>query len=198
MRQITETERQILLEHPELVMFRVEQELDIKRIAVFFIPGIMNVLMSAALAFSPLGKSYPGLVTVLSIAFLILFCAVFVWLYMYLAKKRYEKAQKNYNISLLKRTLPEELFCKIVTIKYVVEQQAEGVYIEDGEEKLFGYTEYYNCFRLVPDTDIAIVTDNNCFWAFIKQDAATESFYSKSDRERPAGIINKADQDSDL
>ena len=176
-RIITKDERQVLLDHPELVMFRVKWELDIKRIAIFFIPGIMSVLIPAALAFSPLGRSHPGLVTVLSIALLILFCAVFVWLYMYFSKRRYEEAQKNYNIGILKRTLPEELFCKIVTIKYIVEQQAEGAYIEDGEEKLFGYTGYYNCFRLVPNMDVAIVTDNKSFLAFIKRDDATESIY---------------------
>ena len=96
---------------------------------------------------------------------------------MYFSKRRYEEAQKNYNIGILKRTLPEELFCKIVTIKYIVEQQAEGAYIEDGEEKLFGYMGYYNCFRLVPNMDVAIVTDNKSFWAFIKRDSATESIY---------------------
>ena len=176
-RTITKEERQVLLEHPELVMFRVKWELDIKRIAIFFIPGIMSVLIPGAMAFSPLGRSHPGLVTVLSIALLILFCAVFVWLYLYFAKRRNEKGQKNYNIGLLKRTLPEELFCKIVTVKYIIEQQAEGAYIEDGEEKLFGYTGYNNCFPLVPDTDVAIVTDNRSFWAFIKRDDATECFY---------------------
>ena len=181
-RQITKDERQVLLDYPELVMFRVKGELDIKRIAIFFIPGIMSVLIPAALAFSPFGRSHPGLVTVLSIALLILFCAVFVWLYMYFSKRRYEEAQKNYNIGILKRTLPEELFCKIVTIKYIVEQQAEGAYIDDGEEKLFGYTGYYNCFRLVPNMDVAIVTDNKSFWAFIKRDDATESIYKRSNR----------------
>ena len=34
MRQITKYERQVLLDHPELVMFRVKHKLDIKKIAV--------------------------------------------------------------------------------------------------------------------------------------------------------------------
>ena len=181
-RKITKQERQILLDHPELVMFRAKWELDKKRIAIFSIPGIMSVLIPAALAFSPLGRSHPELVTVLSIALLILFCAAFVFLYLYFDKRRYEKAQKNYNVELLRKTLPEELFCKIVTIKYVIEQQAEGAYIEDGEEKLFGYTGYINYFPLVPDTDVAIVTDNNSFWAFIKRDDATESIYRQDNQ----------------
>ena len=139
-RIITKDERQVLLDHPELVMFRVKRELGINRIAIFLIPGILSVLIPATLAFSPLGRSHPTLVTVLSIALMILIIVVFVWLFQYFDKRWYEEEQKNYNIRLLKRTLPEELFCKIVTIKYVVEQQAEGAYIEDGEEKLFGYT----------------------------------------------------------
>ena len=83
----------------------------------------------------------------------------------------------------MKRTLPEELFCKVVTIKYIIEQQAEGVYIEDGEEKLFGYTGYNNYFPLVPNTDVAIVTDNKSFWAFIKRDDATERIYSRGKQQ---------------
>ena len=176
-RIITKDERQVLLDHPELVMFRVKRELGTNRIAIFSIPGILSVLIPATLAFSPLGRSHPALVTVLSIALMILIIVVFVWLFQYFDKRWYEEEQKNYNIRLLKRTLPEELFCKIVTIKYVVEQQAEGAYIEEGEEKLFGYTGYNNCFRLVPNTDVAIVTDDKSFWAFIKRDDATESFY---------------------
>ena len=72
-RKLTKDERQVLLDHPELVMFRVKWELDINKIAVFFIPGIMSVLIPTALAFSPLGRSHSGLVTVLSIALLIFF-----------------------------------------------------------------------------------------------------------------------------
>ena len=109
MRQLTKNERQILLDHPELVMFGTKWELNIKKVAIFTIPGIMSVLIPAALAFSPLGRSQNGLVTVLSIALLIIFCAAFVWLYLYFDNSRYEKAQKNYNISFLRKTLPDEL-----------------------------------------------------------------------------------------
>lgn len=109
MRQLTKEERQILLDHPELVMFWTKWELDIKKVAIFTIPGIMSVLIPAALAFSSLGRSQNGLVTVLSIALLIIFCAAFVWLYLYFDNSRYEKAQKSYNISFLRKTLPDEL-----------------------------------------------------------------------------------------
>ena len=109
MRQLTKEERQILLDHPELVMFDTKWEPDIKKVAIFTIPGIMSVLIPAALSFSPLGRSQNGLVTVLSIALLIIFCAAFVWLYLYFDNSRYEKAQKSYNISFLRKTLPDEL-----------------------------------------------------------------------------------------
>lgn len=178
MRQITKDERQVLLEHPELVMFRVRWELDIKKIVIFSIPGIMSILIPATLAFSALGRLHPALVTVFSIILDIIVVCIFTLLYLYFDKRRYEKAQKNHFMRILRRSLPEELFCKIVTIKYVLEQKAEGVYIEGGKEEPFGYGDYFNCFRLVPNTDVAIVTDNRSFWAFIKRDDATESIYS--------------------
>lgn len=183
MRRVTNEERQVLLEHPELVMFQTKWELDTKRVAIFFIPGIMSVVISGVLAYSPFGRSHPELVTVISMTLLILFCAAFVVLYLYFYRRRSEKAEASYNAELLRSTLPEELFCTTVTIKYVIEQQAEGAYIEDGEEKLFGYTGYYNCFRLEPNTDVAVVTDNSDFWAFIKRDDATESFYGEGAQE---------------
>ena len=47
----------------------------------------------------------------------------------------------------------------------------------NGKEELFGYVKYKNIFPLLPDTDVAIVTDNREFWSFIKRDDVTESLY---------------------
>lgn len=179
MRRLTYEERQVLLEHPELVMFYVdtEKETGIKTMAVLFIPAIITILSAVLLAFSPLGEAHPGLTVVLSVVLMILIICAFVPIFIYSDKRRYEKEQKTYNIRLLRRKLPQELFCKIVKIKYIVVQKAEGAYVENGKEELFGYVKYKNIFPLLPDTDVAIVTDNREFWSFIKRDDVTESLY---------------------
>lgn len=188
MRRLTQEERQVLLEHPELVMFNVntEKETGIKTIAVFFIPALITISCAVALAFSPLGEAHPRLAVGLSVVLMILIICAFVPIFIYSDKRRYEKEQDNYNIRLLRRKLPEELYCKVVTIKYIVPQQAEGAYVENGKEKLFGYIGYKNIFPLLPDTDVAIVTDNKEFWAFIKRDDVTESLYKTMAGDRDA------------
>jgi hypothetical protein len=51
------------------------------------------------------------------------------------------------------------------------------LYLEDGEEKLFGYSGYMNFIPLIPDSKVAVIRDKEGFFAFIKRDDATESLY---------------------
>ena len=93
------------------------------------------------------------------------------------AAKLFAPKQESHYIKLLTKRLPEELICKTVTIEYVVYEKCEGAYIEDGKPQLFGYVGYRNIFKLVPGTEVVIVTDKKGFFAFIKRDKATESLY---------------------
>lgn len=44
------------------------------------------------------------------------------------------------------------------------------LYLEDGEEKLFGYSGYMNFIPLIPDSKVAVIRDKEGFFAFIKRD----------------------------
>lgn len=187
MRKVTSEERQVLLEHPELVMFEVKtsgRKEAVTNIAVFSIPAVLCIILPMLLLVSPFGQAHPTLSIALSFLIMLVVFCTFIPLYMHFENRRFDKEAESHYIKLLKKSLPQELVCKVVTIKWIVYQKMEGAYIEDGEERFFGYVGYKNIFNLIPDTEAAIVSDNETFWAFIKRDAVTESFYCKTGEDK--------------
>ena len=182
MRKVTEEERKALMEHPELVMFHAG---DNKRdfaggIKMILIPVMIVVLGPVLLCFTPFADSHPDLTVILSIMWVIVVICAAVPVIMHYTGWRTDKDNGAYNINILRKELPEELVCNVVTIRYVVPQQCEGAYIEDDEEKLFGYSGYKNFIALIPDSKVAVIWDKEGFFAFIKRDDATESLYSEA------------------
>ena len=60
----------------------------------------------------------------------------------------------------------------------MVYEKAEGGWIDDGKKEMFSYSGLVNFFRIVPQTDLAIVFSvEGKFFAYIKRDTRTESFY---------------------
>jgi hypothetical protein len=55
------------------------------------------------------------------------------------------------------------------------------LYLEDGEEKLFGYSGYMNFIPLIPDSKVAVIRDKEGFFAFIKRDDATDELISRAE-----------------
>ena len=86
-------------------------------------------------------------------------------------------AEEDHYVRQLDMLLPEEPECRIVHILQVTYEKAEGVWLMNGTEELFGYSSYVNVFRIEPDTDLAVITDGTAFWAFVRRDPKTESFY---------------------
>ena len=179
MRKVTEEERKALLEHPELVMFRAgNYKKDFAGgIRMILFPAVIAVLGPVLLCFTSFADAHPDLTVVLSIMWVILVICAAVPAIMRYSSWRTQKDDGTYNINILKKELPEELVCNVVTIRYIVPQQCEGAYIEDGEEKLFGYSGYKNYIPLVEGSEVAVVRDNKGFFAFVKRDDATESLY---------------------
>jgi len=179
MRKVTAEERQVFLEHPELVMFNVKYDKKgtVGTIALISVPSVLIILGGILLCLSPLGESHPTLTVALSVILMIVIVIAYVPLFIYIDNRRMRKEEDSHYINLLRRTLPEDLTVKFVTIKYVVVQQCEGAYIDGDREELFGYSGYRNIFPLEPGTEVALVTDNKDFWAFVKRDDATESLF---------------------
>lgn len=179
MRRVTDEERKALLEHPELVMFHSgnNNRSFAGGIRMFLIPAAIAVLGPVLICFTPFADNHPDLTVVLSVVWLLVVICAAVPLIMHYTGWRTRKDNGAFNINILKKELPEELVCNVVTIKSIEPQQCEGVYIEDGKEKLFGYSGYKNFIPLIADSKVAVIRDNEGFFAFIKRDEATESLY---------------------
>ena len=178
-RKVSKEERQLLLEHPELLMFKAGNDKSdfAGGIKMIFIPAAIAVLPPIPLCFTAFAEAHPDLVVILSLLWVIAVICVSVPLIMRYSARRTRKAAGDHNINILRHILPEELVRSVVTIKYIVPQQCEGAYTEDGKECSFGYLGYKNYIPLIPDTKIVIVRDDADFFAFVKRDSATESLY---------------------
>lgn len=182
MRKVTDEERKVILEHPELVMFNTRNNnRDFAgSITMFAIPALIAVFGPIPLCFTSFAENHSGLIVILSLLWVILVIGVSVPVIMRYSNWRTKKDNGEYNINILRKSLPKELVCNVVTIKYVVPQQCEGAYIEDGKEQLFGYSGYRNYIPLTAGSEVAVIRDNEGFFAFVKRDEVTESLYREA------------------
>lgn len=184
-RAVNGTERQIILDNPELVMFNPYKGWKPHRRSVLyaFIPAVIvfALIIAPVLLFpefvSSIRKVYIGA------SMVIFFASIFAipFIYLMLDDRDYNKNLESHYSRQLKALLPEKLWCNIVTIRNITVEKAEGVWIQDGESVPFGYVSYVNCFMMEPGMEIAVVYDRNGFEAYIKRDVRTESFYCKDD-----------------
>lgn len=179
--RITSEERNILLENPELVMFdpysgfKTHHASLGKALVLPFITGIVLFLW---------GYLYPAFMNAHPLLFAGTGCAALgiasgavPVLYLISDDRTFRKAKEEHYPKQLKALLPEDLICRIAHIQWVTTEKAEGGWIMDGKEEMFGYASYVNYFRIEPDMDLAVITDNEKFWAFVKRDPKTECFY---------------------
>ncbi len=182
-RKITSEERRILLENPELVMFDPSPALNThghslgKAVLLSAVTGIVFLLC---------GMLFPGLVHSHPVLFAGAGCTVLV-LAIGAAAVRFLKpddgmirtAEADHYVRQLETLLPKEPELRIAHILQVTYEKAEGVWLMNGTEELFGYSSYVNVFRIEPDTDLAVITDGTSFWAFVRRDSRTESIYDQ-------------------
>jgi len=178
-RKVTEEERKIIMEHPELVMFHAQNDKRdfISGITMIIIPALIAVFGPVTFCFTSFAENHPKLIILLSLLWVIAVIIISVPLIIRYDEWQTKKDEGDHNINILRRRLPEEMVCNVVTIKYIVPQKCEGVYIEDGKEQYFGYFGYKNYIPLIPDTKVSIVRNDADFFAFVKRDEVTESLY---------------------
>ncbi|MBR3341139.1 MAG: hypothetical protein IKG30_05925 [Clostridiales bacterium] len=184
-RAVNVTERQIILDNPELVMFNPYKGWKPHRRSVLyaFIPSVI----AFALIIVPV-LLFPGFVSSIEkvyvgVSMVIFFASIFAipFVFVKLDDRDYNKNLVTHYGRQLKALLPGKLWCNIVTIENITVEKAEGVWIIEGESVPFGYASYVNCFRMEPGMEMAVVYDRNGFEAYIKRDVRTESFYCKDD-----------------
>ena len=180
-RRITPEERNILLNNPDLVMFDPYSALICHRCSLgkaLILPTITGVLVFLWGILCPrFINAHPKLFAGIGCAALIIACGFLPILYMIIDDRAFKKARAEHYVKQLQLLLPNDLECKIARIQWVVVEKAEGGWILDGKEEMFGYYSYVNYFKIEPHADLAVITDSERFWAFIKRDTKTESFY---------------------
>ena len=178
-RAVTKEERKALLDNPELVMFHTKES----RFRSYFplIMMIATVLVGIGLiiplGFTPLAEKHPVIFSVIGLAIFTVVLMIGVNLFLNIEEAIRENERETHCAKLLRKSMPRNLVRIKVTIDSVVYEKCEGTWIVDGKKEFFGYVGVRNAFKLVPGTDLVIVTDRSTFSAYIKRAAATESLY---------------------
>lgn len=180
-RKVTTEERNILLDHPELVMFDPYSALKSHRCSLgkaLIFPVVTGVLVFLWGYFCPeYIDAHPRIFAGIGCAALALASGFLPVLYFVLDDRTFKKAKAEHYAKQLQMLLPKDLECMIAYVQWVVVEKAEGGWILDGKEEMFGFCSYVNYFRIEPHTDLAVITDRESFWAFIRRDSKTECFY---------------------
>ena len=183
-RKITIEERNILLENPRLVMFDPYSAIKTHYCSLgkaLILPAVTALVFFLWGFFCPdFINSHPGIFAGAGCAALIIASGFLPVLYYLLDDRTFRKAREEHYARQLKLLLPEDLKCRIAYVKWVTYEKAEGGWILDGREEMFGYASFVNSFRIEPDTDLAVISDDIKFLAFIKRDNVTESFYRRT------------------
>lgn len=151
---MTDAERQVLMDNPELVMFAPQHQGIHPTVFLLVIPVITMVILGALLWFTGTGKAFIDAAPIASCLAYVAVCTLTPWICLHI-KRRYDDA---YGCDReLRRLLSRDLVVERVHITGVVPQRAE-VYAEaDGEPCLIGIASTRNTF--VPDvgTDVAVL-----------------------------------------
>ena len=180
-RKVTPEERQILLDNPELVMFDPYKGFKVHRASVWtalILPVIVaGLIFLWAYFFPDFLNAHPNIFAAAAAILLIIACGFLPFFYFFLDDHNFKKARKNHYEKQLKMLMPKSLECNIATVNWVEVQKAEGGWTVDGKEEYFGYCSFVNYFKFEPGTDVAFVFGEG-FFAYIKRDPKTESFYN--------------------
>lgn len=176
-RILTAEERQILLDNPELVMFRPKEKsywlVWVRLLAPSFIIFILGVLLLFLFPDVPFFQTnlYVGIWIMATFA-----PCVIIPISMATGKPG-RRQQRTHYLRELKKALPKELMCSTVTVRGIVPQQAEIYLTVEGKEEIDSYLPYVNSFDLVKGTEVVIVYGKE-FRAYIKRAAQTEDLYN--------------------
>ena len=181
-RKVTSEERRILLDNPELVMFNPHKGFKVHRASIgqaLIIPAIVGVLMFLwGFLCKDFVNSHPIFFSTVFCVSLIAACVFLPVLYLTLENRTYKIAKETHYAKYLKQLMPMDLNLFVVRVQSVVYEKAEGSWILDGKEEMFGYSGFENYFRIEPGMDLAVIYGED-FFAYVKRDSRTESLYTE-------------------
>lgn len=187
--EFTQQQRQLLLDNPEMVMFKPTDGLTpyLKRpIFIAFLPLLFFAVLVPVLVFT--FKDFFVAHAVLSSVFLCtcMLLAVILVPVVFVAhdERRWKREHGDFYRIPLSRLLPEKITGKIVTITRVDfksqqdEQYAFLTCEKDGEEIRYNYFAFVNRFELIPGQELLVVEGGEGFFAFVRRSTVTEGLYN--------------------
>lgn len=186
-RDLTSEEIQILLDHPECVMFEpwkaMKPSFRFSLIRFIVLASISLLLVIGAMLLLPESMlMYQNLVIVVA---LILFTALMVvspLVTMVRENREMKNAEDDHYRDQLKKLLPRKLKLKLFVVDWIVVEKAEGGYYDEtGKEQWFGYASTRNYFPINKGDELVIIYEEDYkkdqFYGFVKKTPETMSLY---------------------
>lgn len=197
-RPITQEERQTLMEHPELVMFKPRHRGLKPVVFLLVIPVIAMVVLAAAIYFSETLFALVEAAPTLSCLTYVAMCTLTPWACLYV-KNRYDEAY-GCDRELRHLLRKEDLVVEVVRIRGIVPQRAE-VYAEgDDGPFMFGIASTRNTFVPQVGSMIALLFTGEIGLA-VRPDPKTVSFTGcgqKAVPETQQGISRQGERRGEL
>ena len=187
-RELTQQERQLLLDNPQYVMFNPSKGVTVfikHPILLAFLPFIIFAVVIPVLVFTfeDFFIAHDALFSVV-LCVGMLFTVIMIPVVFCLRDKRvWEKEHSDYYRIPLKRVLPERLTGRVVTITKVDFMNQQDIQYalltveEDGVEKKYNYFGFVNRFELIEGQELLVVADGE-FFAFVQRATLTEGLYN--------------------
>ncbi|MCR5592450.1 MAG: hypothetical protein K6F79_01705 [Saccharofermentans sp.] len=188
-RELTSEEIQILLDHPECVMFDHWKAMKTHKFSLLqaLIPAALSLLLIVAfiLMFPQFAEAHGNLTVAVSMILFFISIAAVPLIYIKTDDRNLNKAKENHYKDQLKELLPSKLKMKLFVVDWMVVEKGEGGYYdEDGNEQWFGYVGCGNFFPINKGDELVIIYEEEYkkdqFFGLVKKDPATMSLYDSS------------------
>ena len=188
-RELTPEEIQILLDHPECIMFDHWKAMKTHKFSFLLalIPAALSLLLIVGfiLMFPRFAVNHGNLTVALSLTFFFATIAVVPLIYIKADDRNLNKAKASHYKDQLKELLPSKLKMKLFVVDWMVVEKGEGGYYdEDGNEQWFGYVGCGNYFPINKGDELVIIYEEEYkkdqFFGLVKKDPATMSLYDSS------------------
>lgn len=188
-RELTPEEIQILLDHPECVMFDPWKAMKTHKLSLLqaLIPTALSLLLiiGLILLFPAFATEHSNLMVTLSLIFFFASVAALPIVYIKRDDKNIDKAKENHYKDQLKQLLPSKLKMKLFVVGWMVVEKGEGgYYVENGKEQWFGCVGCGNYFPINKGDEFVIIYEEEYkkdqFFGLVKKVPATMSLYDSS------------------
>ena len=188
-RELTSEEIQILLDHPECVMFDHWKAMKTHKFSFLLalIPAALSLLLIVGfiLMFPQFSVNHSNLTVALSLIFFFASIAAVPLIYIKADDRKLNKAKASHYKDQLKELLPSKLKMNLFVVGWMVVEKGEGGYYdENGKEQWFGCVGCGNYFPINKGDELVIIYEEEYkqgqFFGFVKKTPDTMSLYDSS------------------